>query len=132
MKTAIELMKKIFTMRFPWNLWVAVLAAVNMVGGFLYFSLPDGKLILAALMGSFVVMVAIFSKYGFVRLLGLGHVLFWTPLCAWLFRRLQSGLYASEPNLKTWVSVILIVNSLSLIIDYLDVTRYFKGEKAEI
>lgn len=44
MKTAIELMKKIFTMRFPWNLWVAVLAAVNMVGDFLYFSLPDGKL----------------------------------------------------------------------------------------
>jgi len=69
MKSAMNLMKTIFTMKFPWNLWVAVMAIANMALGILYFSMPEGKLTLAALMGSFAVMTVIYSKFGFVRLL---------------------------------------------------------------
>ncbi len=132
MKSAINLMKTIFTMKFPWNLWVAVMAIANMALGILYFSMPEGKLTLAALMGSFVVMTVIFSKFGFVRLLGLGHVLFWTPLCIWLLTRLQDGQYDLAVGLKTWVYCVLVVNILSLLIDYADVIRYLRGERSAL
>ena len=130
MKSAMNLMKTIFTMKFPWNLWVAVMGIANMAFGILYFAMPEGKLTLAALMGSFVVMTVIFSKFGFVRLLGLGHVLFWTPLCIWLLARVQDGQYDSASGLKTWVYCVLVVNILSLLIDYADVFRYLRGERS--
>jgi len=132
MKLAIQLMKRIFAMKFPWNLWVFVMALVNMVVGFLYFPTLEGKLILAALMASFIVMTIVFSKYGFVRLLGLGHVLFWTPLCLWLFMRLQGSHFDSSSDLKTWIYTLLAINTASLIIDYIDVIRYLKGDRAEV
>lgn len=131
MKAAMNLMKTIFKMKFPWNLWVAVMAIVNMGLGILHFSMPEGKLTLAALMGSFIVMTVIFAKIGFVRLLGLGHVLFWTPLCIWLLARLQDGQCDSVIGLKTWVYCVLIVNILSLLIDYSDVIRYLRGERSQ-
>jgi len=132
MKSAIQLMKKIFTMKFPWNLWVIVMALVNMAVGFLYFTTLEAKLVLAALMASFMVMTFVFARHGFVRLLGLGHVLFWTPLCLWLFARLQSGYYESAGDFKIWIYTLLAVNTASLIIDYIDVVRYSKGDRTEV
>ena len=132
MNTALKLMKKIFLMKFPWNLWVGVMAIINMIGGLYYWSLPEGKIVLGCLMGSFLVMTIIFSKLGFVRLLGLGHVLFWTPLCLWLIQGLQERQFSLDSNLQLWIYAVLIVNGLSLVIDYLDFFRYLRGERAEL
>ncbi len=33
MKSFVQFNKQIFGMKFPWNLWVGLLAGVNMVGG---------------------------------------------------------------------------------------------------
>ena len=132
MNAAIQLLAKIFRMKFPWNCWVSVLAGVNMIGGIYYWSLLEGKVVLACLIGSFIVMTAIFTKLGFVRLLGLGHILFWTPLVIWILQRLREETFATDPHLQTWIYSVLVINSLSLVIDYLDVIRFLRGEKAEV
>lgn len=132
MNSIIQLIKRIFTMKFPWNLLVSIMAALNMLGGLYYWSLVEGKVILCCLIGSFIVMAVIFTKYGFVRLLGAGHILFWTPLIIWLFLRILEERFVAASQFKTWIYSILIINSLSLVIDYLDVIRYFRGDKAQI
>ncbi len=128
-KVALELMKKVFTMKFPWNLWVMILVGVNIVGGLVYFAVPEGMFSVVAIVASFVVMCIVYKRFGFVRLLGLGHVVFWTPLCLWLFLKLSRGHYESDSNLKAWVLTLLTVNTLSLVIDYVDVIRFFRGDQ---
>ena len=71
-------------------------------------------------------MMFLFSGYGFVRLLGLGHI-FWVPLVIWL------GLRIPEIPLDTpvgiWVALVLGFNILSLVMDTMDVSLYLMGDR---
>ncbi len=127
MNSAIQLTRNIFAMKFPWNVWVQILILVNMGGGLYFIQTLEGKITLACLMGSFVVMTIIYSQKGFVRLLGMGHVLFWTPLVFWMGKGLDSG--SLENPFRLWILSLVTVNSISLIIDYVDVIRYWGGDR---
>jgi len=107
---------------------VIVLFAVNFVGGLIYFASLEGKLVLAALVGSFFVIRPLYKSKGFVRLLGVSHV-FWLALVPWLFVR-----YMDTPDgvFRFWLLAVMVVNSISLIIDIVDVIRYARGERAPI
>ena len=111
----------------PWVAWLAVLVLVNLAGGRYYFGSLEGKLVVAAFLGAIIVMEAIFRAKGFVRLLGLGHI-FWVPLVPWLALRLDWGRLDSAFAL--WVAAVVVLNTLSLIIDAIDVVRYARGERA--
>ena len=83
MKSFIEFNKKIMGMKFPWNLWMGLLGLVNIGGGLLYIRTMEGQLALLCMMAAFVIMWVIYIKKGFVRLLGLGHLIAWTPQVVW-------------------------------------------------
>ena len=86
MKSMIQMMIDIFSVKFPWNLWVSIMVIVNMLGGLYFIGTPQGKAALGALMGASVVMNLIYRKHGLVRLTGLAHIIFWTPTsCLFLF-----------------------------------------------
>ena len=72
MKSFIEFNKKIFGMKFPWNLWMGLLILVNMGGGLFFIRTMEGQLALACMMAAFLIMWGIYVKKGFVRLLGWG------------------------------------------------------------
>lgn len=72
--------------------------------------------------------VALFELNGFNRLLGLSHVIWWTPLVLYLLRRL-SGTEFSSP-FGRWVRVLIATNGLSLVVDYIDVMRYILGDRS--
>lgn len=127
MKSMIQLNKQIFTMKFPWNLWVGVLALVNMVGGLVYIRTPEGQMALACLMLAFLIMWGIYVKKGFVRLLGLGHLIAWTPQVVWYAQVVLQGNAAGW--FLYWLMSVIVVNGLSLVIDFVDVVRYSLGEK---
>ena len=127
----LSLMQRIFTMPFPWNVWVMLLGLVNLAGGLYFFATLEGKFAIGAMMGAMMVMQFIFSKYGFVRLLGLGHILFWVPLLIWSVFRLRS--WNDLPtDFRIWLVLVSTLNSVSLAIDFIDVWRYAKGEKEEM
>ena len=81
---------------------------------------------LAALVAGGLTQAAIFSSKGFVRLLGVGHI-YWVALIPWLWIRL-GDLVPGEP-VALWIMAVIGLDSVSLLIDVSDVTRYVRGER---
>jgi len=126
MKTMIQFSKAVLRMPKPWVAWLALLMTVNMVVPIFFIETLEAQVVLATLLASAVLMMFIFAQKGFVRLLGLGHVL-WIPLLLWLSGRID---FTDTPTgLDRCLMTLMALNGLSLIIDVVDVIRYAKGER---
>jgi hypothetical protein len=126
MKLAIRFMKSIFSMKAPWPLWVVILMALNMMGPLFFIQTLEAKVVLVSTLAGAIFMMLLFSGYGFVRLLGLGHI-FWVPLVIWLGLRIP-GIDLGTP-FGIWVVLVVGFNCLSLVMDVLDVSLYFMGDR---
>ena len=115
----------LLTLRKPWRVWIALLGAVNMSAIF-FLDTVEGKLVLAALFAGAVFQMSIFAAKGYVRLLGIGHIL-WLPLVLWLGSRL--GDIGTDTTFGKWVVAVIVVDGISLIIDAADVGRYLAGDR---
>jgi hypothetical protein len=82
---------------------------------------PLAKTIIIVFMISSMFMMGLYSKFGFTKILGLGHIL-WIPLALYIALSLSaaSGLYF------TYLIVLMGTISISLVIDMYDVWSYFK------
>ncbi len=126
MKAMIGFTKGLMSMPMPWPLWLGLLVAVNVAGSIYFFEALEAKVVLAAFLASVALMTAIFATKGFVRLLGIGHI-FWVPMVPWLWIRLNQ--VGPGDLLGYWIIAVIVMNSISLIIDVIDVFRYLKGER---
>ena len=126
MDLVIRFMKAIFSMEAPWPLWVALLMALNMIGPLFFIETPEAKAVLISTLAGAGLMKLLFYKYGFVRLLGVGHI-FWVPVVIWLGSRFSE--FSFESPFKIWLLSVLVFNSLSLILDAVDVVRYINGDR---
>ena len=130
MNVTYDLLYRIMTMAFPWNAWIMVMAIVNVGGGIFFSRTLEGILALVAMMVSFVMMAIIHARLGFVRLLGIGHILVWPPLVIWfLWTALSSSV--SGP-FRAWLLAVIVINSTSLLIDLVDIVRFMRGERDPI
>ncbi len=84
----------------------------------------------AALVASVVAGFAIgwmYGQLGYVKLLGLPHIILWTPLAIYLFMRMR------DPEMPKWprwiMGAVLATILISLAFDYTDVIRYLLGER---
>ena len=126
MKTMIRFLRTMMLMPKPWLVWLGLLVFINMLIPLFFIYTLEAKVVLIAIICSITIMTAVFSTKGFVRLLGIGHIT-WVPMIPWLFTRLEK---TSFDNLfGYWLVAIIILNSLSLIIDAIDVIRYIRGER---
>ena len=107
--------------------WVGWLVLVNVAGAFIFVRRTEAKWVLIAMAGNAVLMSWLFAQYGYQRILGLAHVVFWTPLLVYLWRRRREWDLQSLGG--KWLSVLFATNLTSLIIDYIDVARYLAGER---
>lgn len=121
----ITFLKAVAAMPFPWNLWVALLATANLAS-VLFLPRIEAVIVLAAMMLGGMIQAAIFSRMGFVRLLGIGHVL-WIPMLTWLWSG-RSPMDAGSA-FGTWILILSTLNALSLVIDATDVLRYAAGDR---
>ena len=125
----IGLVISILRMPLPWLVWVMLLVAANFLAPLFYIQTLEAQLTIAAVLIGFIIQSYIHSKLGFVRLLGLGHIL-WIPLVIWLGFRL--GDIGLENPFGIWLASLLLINTVSLVIDVIDVIRFFSGEKSPI
>jgi hypothetical protein len=67
----------------------------------------------------------IYDRLGYVKLLGLPHIILWTPLVWYLWRQIKRG------DMPVWprriIMVVMAVLVVSLAFDYVDVARYLLG-----
>lgn len=74
-------------------------------------------------------MVALHHAMGYVRLLGVVHVVIWTPFVIYLWRR-RNEWRVKETISGKWILVLFLTMIVSLAFDYADVARWLIGERA--
>ena len=103
------------------TVWVFWLMLVNMVSiGF--WSEPIAKIIFVTFMLSAMLMMGLYSRFGFEKILGLGHVL-WIPLLAYLLIELPS----LSQYFKNYLIVLSASIAISLAFDIFDVWSHFSN-----
>lgn len=128
MTLILDFFRTMWLMPKPWVAWIGLLIVVNVVVPLFFLPRPEAWATLAAISISFLTMLAIFKTLGFVRLLGLGHLVAWPPLLLWLWPRLEG--VAPATALSQWLLALVAINLVSLVIDAIDLVRYLRGERA--
>lgn len=106
--------------------WVTWLMVVNTASVLFVRRRVEARWVLAAWLVNFALMSGLFAAFGFTRILGLAHVVVWTPLLVYLWRRSPGaqggGVFTS------WIVALFVSNAISVSIDYVDVARYLLGD----
>ena len=122
----ISFIKTMLTLPKPWVAWVMLLMTVNVVIPLYYLTTIEVQVVLGAALIGAIIQTAIFSAKGFVRLLGIGHIL-WVPMVFWLSSRLD--LAAPGSFFHSWLIAVIVIDTISLVIDATDVIRYWNGDR---
>lgn len=104
--------------------WINWMGVVNLAS-LAFLRRTEARWTIAAFAASFATMNVLYAIVGYERILGLAHVLFWTPLLAYLLPRL--GRHPGNSAYGTWLRVLVATNALSLVVDYVDVLRWVAG-----
>ena len=72
-------------------------------------------------------VMAMYQQLGYVKLLGLPHIVAWTPLVIYLVYKLRSTDIGRASRIIIGIAIATITTSLAF--DYVDVLRYLAGER---
>ena len=111
-----------------WLYWMAFAIIVTpLVLVFSKATRLDALIVLLTNIAMLVGMGWIYEQIGYVRLMGIVHVILWTPLFIYLFLRAKNGDMLLLCRLVIWMFVATL--AVSLVFDYTDVVRYLLGER---
>lgn len=111
------------------QIWLNVLVGVLVLSvPFSFVRVEAGWTLLGLLLGVAGV-VFLYSHFGYSRILGLGHIIAWTPLVIYLLARRPHWRVAETWSGK-WIVAAVAVLLVSLAFDYVDVIRWILGERA--
>lgn len=124
-----EFMKGILSLSLGWQLWVGLMWVLNMVAPIMFLKHIEAQITLVAMMAGGMTGIALVKVQGFTKLLGVMHI-YWVPLVLYLLQQVET-LSPSDLFCK-WMWSVIVVNSISLIIDAADVITYFRQKKSAI
>jgi hypothetical protein len=90
----------------------------------------DAVIVFLTNLAMFIGMAWIYEQIGYVRLMGIVHVILWTPLFVYLVLRAKNGEMPLLCRLVMWMFAATL--AVSLVFDYTDVIRYVMGERASM
>jgi len=99
-------------------LWVGLLMVINLIS-VAFWEEPLARWILGVVMASAMLMIGLYARFGFEKILGLGHFL-WIPLLAAVLAALPGAEGAFRSYLMIWAGA----TTVSLILDVKDVWSY--------
>ncbi len=108
--------------------WVTLIALTNCAAVFFVGHDPRAKWVLFALAVSAVVMIWLFARFGYSRIMGLGHLVSWGPLVVFLWATRSSLPDATAANVLMWL--VMGLNSAAMAIDVIDLARFLSGDRA--
>ena len=116
------------------QIWVGWLAVINLATLAAFLISPatrrDGIVIGLAFLANYVFMSWLYGQFGYTRILGLSHVLIWTPLALYLVFALRGDAIAGWRRHLTHVFLGSLI--LSLAFDYVDVARWLMGARGSL
>lgn len=108
--------------------WLGFLSIVLILAFPFAFVRNEARWAALVVLLTFPAMIALHSMIGYVRLLGVVHVVFWTPFVIYLWRRRYQWRVGETISGK-WIALLFATMILSLAFDYSDVTRWLLGER---
>lgn len=106
------------------SVWVLVLALVN-VASLLFWPAVLAKVIFVTFMLSALAMMALYSYFGFEKILGIGHI-FWVILLPYILLQVAH----TDGVFFLYLVVLSVFLTVSLVFDAIDVWNYFHDERA--
>ena len=73
-----------------------------------------------------LLITTLYGTFGYVRLLGLSHIIVWTPLLIYLLRVRKP--FSEENWTGRYLYWFMAVITISLVFDYIDLARYIMGD----
>ena len=128
MKAFIKFNKGMMKMPLHWQLWLVLLVTANIVTPFFFLHRLEARVVLGTILASMTLMMMLTARFGFTRIVGLGHIL-WIPMLAFLYTKL--GDIPAADAFGIWIRALFVLNGLSLVIDAADVIRYIAGGRSE-
>ena len=114
--------------------WVLILGAVHIAAvAFVvgrdrgrWVIRPEPIAVVASLIAAALFMTWLYSQVGYVRLLGLAHLVCWTPVYLWILARRRT--IRGRTLFAKWIYAYLSIAGVSLVIDAVDVIRHLVGD----
>ena len=104
-----------------WSLFLIIINVAS-VG---FWNEPLAKVIFATLMLSAMLMMGIYSRFGFEKILGMGHIL-WIPLLVYVLMEIPTA----RDTFKSYLIILSISIVISLVFDIVDVWKYFASRRS--
>ena len=124
-----NLMVRIFEQPVGIQIWLTWLMALN-TAAFFFWGRPEGKVTALVWLANGTTMMAMYWIFGYTRILGLSHIIWWTPLLIWLIPRFlqqrPTGIFG------VWLGLVIVSDFASLVFDYIDVARFVLGDRAPL
>ena len=109
-------------------IWLMIMGGLHITAIPLAFKDWRPRMMVIVMILNMIFMSALFHKYGYTRILGLSHVIFWTPLLAYLWK--SRSAHPERIWIGRFVKLAMVVIFISLLFDYADVIRYVLGDRA--
>src|SRR6056297_3438441 len=110
------------------GIWVNVMILVLAISiPFSFVRAQARWILLGTILGMAGTIVA-YQQFGFTRILGLGHIIFWTPTLLYMLT-LRGREDVIDTLFSKWLLLAIIVMSASLAFDYVDFLRWLLGER---
>ena len=103
--------------------WVLILTIGN-VASVGFWNEPVAKVIFVTFMLSAMLMMGLYSRFGFNKILGVGHIL-WIPLLVYMLMEIPTA----RETFKGYLIILSISIIISLVFDIVDVWKYFTSQK---
>lgn len=104
--------------------WMLFLMIVN-VASVGFFNELLAKVIFVTFILSVMLMMGLYSRFGFEKILGMGHIL-WIPLLVYVLMEIPTA----RDTFKSYLIILSISIAISLVFDIVDVWKYFTGRKS--
>lgn len=112
-------------------IWLMIMGSLHILAIPLAFKDWRPRVMVIVMIANMFFMSALFHKYGYTRILGLSHVIFWTPLLAYLWKTRNA--HPERIWTGRFVKAAILIIFISLLFDYVDVIRYvFLGDRAVV
>ncbi len=108
--------------------WVLLMISVNIVTPFFFLEHVEAQAVLAVGALGIVLMTALTARFGFSRIIGLGHIA-WVPLLGFLWSQLPD--IPATDAFGIWLRAVIVLDATSLVLDAVDAVRFARGDRAE-